>query len=88
MVARERLRAEVDTRLAGVAFGSDSDVCVDPGSLVKAAVRAVGKQVSEKNSAVNNVFGVRVLEDRTITYKACSTICWYVEPDLIKLMSR
>ena len=48
VVAREHLRAEVDTRLARVAFGSDSDVCVDPGSLVKAAVRAVGKQVSEK----------------------------------------
>ena len=44
--------------------------------------------VRKKNSAVNNVFGVRVLEDRTITYKACSTICWYVEPDLIKLILR
>ena len=44
MVAREDLRAEVDTGLAGVAFGSDADVCVDPGALVKASVRAVGKK--------------------------------------------
>lgn len=45
MVARECLRAEVDTGLTGVAFGSDSYICVDPGSLVKASMRAVGKNV-------------------------------------------
>lgn len=47
VVTRECLRAKVDTRLAGVAFGSDSYVCVDPGSLVKAAMRAVGRNVSK-----------------------------------------
>ena len=45
VVARERLRAEVDTRLTGVAFRGDSDVCVDPGALVEASVRAVGNKV-------------------------------------------
>ena len=47
VVTRESLRAKIDTRLAGVAFGSDAYVCVDPGSLVKAAMRAVGRNVSK-----------------------------------------
>ena len=44
VVARERLRAEVDTRLTVAAFGSDSYVGMEPGSLVKASVRAVGRR--------------------------------------------
>jgi hypothetical protein len=46
VVTRERFRAEINTGLTGVAFGSDSDVCVDPGSLVEASMRAVGKECS------------------------------------------
>jgi len=57
VVTRECLRAEINTGLTGVAFGSDSYVCVDPGSLVKASMRAVGKK-RVKCSAVEKLVGL------------------------------
>jgi hypothetical protein len=57
VVTRECLRAKIDTRLTGVAFGSDSYVCVDSGSLFKASMRAVGKK-RVQCSAVESLFSL------------------------------
>lgn len=54
VVARECLRAKVHTRLTGVAFGSDSYICMDPRSLVKASMRAVGKKTCQMLSFVGS----------------------------------
>ena len=74
VVTRERLRAEVDTRLTGVAFGSDADVCVDPGSFVKAAMRAVGKK-SVNRSAVESVLGLGLEEDNVQSFLNHFLVC-------------
>jgi len=44
VVAGECLRAEIGAGLTGDAFGSDADVGVDSGTLIKTPMGAVGKE--------------------------------------------